>query len=67
MPKDLSPDEKALVDEILRRRKANDRRTYPSAKVKRFRELIGAEIQRTGDLKREYVDQLLRQLRAGEL
>ena len=67
MPHDISADEQAIIAEILSRRGANGRPTVPSQKVKRFRQLIGEEIERTGELRKESVDRLLHQLRSGEL
>ncbi len=66
MTEDISPDERTIVDEILRRIRANERQPIPSHKIKQFLRIIGDELKRTGDLKKEYVDQLVAQFRSGE-
>jgi hypothetical protein len=67
MPDELSLDEKTIVDEALRRLRANDRQPIPSTKVKQFLQMIGDELKRTGELKKAYVEGLVQQLRSGEL
>jgi hypothetical protein len=59
------PNEKAIIDEIIRR-KGSPHQLIPSAKMRIFKAKLGAEIQRTGSLRQEYVDELLRQLKNGE-
>ena len=66
MTEDISPDEKTIVDEILRRIRANERQPMPSHKVKQFLWIIGDELKRTGDRKKEYVDRLVDKFRSGE-
>jgi len=60
------PNEKAIIAEAMRRRGLNEP-LIPSDQFKRFKALLGAEIARTGKLSREYVDELLKQLKSGEL
>ncbi len=60
------PNEKDIVDEILRR-KGSQQPKIPSAKMKIFKAKMGAEIQRAGNLRREFVEALLHQLKNGEL
>jgi hypothetical protein len=60
------PNEKAIIDEILRRQGSQQKR-IPSEKMKIFKTKLGDEIQRTGGLRQEFVDELLRQLKNGEL
>jgi hypothetical protein len=59
-------DDKAIIEEILRRRSGPKQPGIPGEKVRLFLNNIGAEIERTGDFTKEYVDQLLRQLKNGE-
>jgi hypothetical protein len=58
--------EQAIIDEILRR-KGSPQKRIPSEKMCIFKTKLGEEIQRTGTLRREFVDELLRQLKNGEL
>jgi hypothetical protein len=58
--------EQAIIEEALRRRRLNEP-GIPSEQVKKFKAMLGAEIERTGTLTQEYVDQLLHQLKNGEL
>jgi hypothetical protein len=60
------PNEKVIIDEILRRRGSRHKR-IPAEKMKIFKAKLGDEIQRAGSLRREFVDELLRQLKNGEL
>jgi hypothetical protein len=60
------PNEQAIIDEILRRRGSRHGR-IPSEKMKVFKSKLGDEIQRSGSLRPEFVDELLRQLKSGEL
>jgi hypothetical protein len=60
------PNEKAIIDEILRRKTVRENR-IPSDKMKIFKAKLGDEIQRTGSLRQEFVDHLLQQLKSGEL
>ncbi len=60
------PNEKAIIDEILRR-KGSQQKRIPSEKMSIFKAKLGDEIQRTGGLRREFVDELLRQLKNGKL
>jgi hypothetical protein len=61
----ISIDEKKIVEEAMRRLRANDRRLLPSHKVKQFLQIIGEEVKRTGELKTEFVDRLVQQIRSG--
>ena len=60
------PNEEAIIAEALRRRRLNEP-TIPSEQMMKFKAMLGREIERTGNLSQEYVDQLLRQLQHGEL
>jgi hypothetical protein len=59
-------DEKAMIEKLLARMRAR-KPGIPAGQVKKLIENIGKEIERTGCLSKEYVDQLLRQLKNGEL
>jgi hypothetical protein len=58
--------DKAMIDEILRRLRAA-KPGIPAEKVKVFIASIGKEIERTGGLAKEHVDRLLQKLKNGEL
>jgi hypothetical protein len=58
--------DKAMIDEILRRLRAA-KPGIPAEKVKLFIASIGIEIERTGSLAKQRVDLLLQQLKNGEL
>lgn len=60
------PNEKAIIDEILRRKGSRTTR-IPAEQMKIFKAKLGAEISRSGSLRQEFVDDLLRQLKSGEL
>jgi hypothetical protein len=62
-----SPDEKAVIDETRRRVRSNNRQPLPAHKVKQFLRIVGDELQRTGELRKDYVDRVVQQLRSGEL
>jgi hypothetical protein len=66
MAENTIPNEKTIIDEILRRKTVREKR-IPSEKMKLFKAKLGDEIQRNGSLRQEFVDQLLRQLKSGEL
>jgi hypothetical protein len=67
MPDDLSADDQALIERALKSMRSPNRRTVPSQKVKLFLQMVGDELKRTGQLKREYVDQILNQIKSGAL
>ena len=56
------PNEKAIIEQILSR-KGSETKRIPSAKMQIFKAKLGEEIARTGELRREFVDDLLRQLK----
>lgn len=60
------PNEKAIIDEILKRKGTHEKR-IPAEKMQIFKAKLGEEIDRSGNLRREFVDELLRQLKNGEL
>ena len=60
------PNEETIIREILRS-KGTPQKRIPSEKMKIFKTKIGADIERTGTLGQEFVDDLLRQLKNGEL
>jgi hypothetical protein len=59
-------DEKMIVERILQRRHLKQLR-IPAPRMQAFKEKLGEEIERTGKLTQAYVDQLLKQLKNGEL
>jgi hypothetical protein len=59
-------DEKAAIEEALRVMRSNEP-TVPRASVKNFLTKVGDEIRRTGELRKEFVDSLLKKLHDGEL
>ena len=60
------PNEKAIIEEILRRKGTRQQR-ISSEKMEVFKERLGEEIQSTGSLRHEFVEELLKQLKNGEL
>jgi hypothetical protein len=66
MNEKIVSNEQAIIEEALRRRRLNEP-GIPSEKVKRFKAMLGEEIERTGKLSQEYVDHLLQQLKNREL
>lgn len=60
------PNEEAIIAEILRRT-GSERERIPSAKMKILKARLGEEIGRTGTLRQEFVDDLLRRLKGGVL
>jgi hypothetical protein len=60
------PNEKAIIDEILRRKGSQEKR-IPAEKMHVFKMKLGEEIERSGSLRQEFVDDLLHQLKDGEL
>jgi GTP1/Obg family GTP-binding protein len=66
MPEKKLPNEQAIIDEILRRKGRHEKR-IPSEKMKAFKAKLGEEIERTGNLRQDFVDDLLRRLKNGEL
>ena len=65
MDHNITLNDQAIIAEVLRRR-GTSQATYPEASVRQFLEKIGAEIQQTGELRKEAVDRLLQQLHAGD-
>jgi hypothetical protein len=61
----ISVEEKKIVEEAMKRIRANDRHLLPPHKVKQFLQTIGEELKRTGALKQEFVDRLVQQIRTG--
>jgi len=60
--------EQAIIDEILRRKgRQEQEKLIPAEKMKVFKAKLGEEIERTGNLRQEFVDDLLRRLKNGEL
>ena len=58
--------EKAIIDEILRRKGSRQKR-IPADKMHVLKARLGEEIERAGSLRQEFVDDLLRKLKNGEL
>jgi hypothetical protein len=67
MTDDISPDERTIIDETLRRLRTKDRHPIPSHKVKKFLQIIGDELKRTRGLTREYVDRVVQQIKSGSI
>ena len=65
MPDELSADDQALIERALKSIRSPNRHTVPSDKVKLLLVMLGDEIKRTGSLKREYVDQIVSQIKSG--
>jgi hypothetical protein len=61
MVQKVTLDDKAIIEEALRRMQS-DEATIPAENVRKFMTKIGAEIQRTGELRKEVLDGLLQQL-----
>jgi hypothetical protein len=61
-------DDNAMIEEIKRRMASKKPGTaIPGDKVKVFIKRLGKEIEQNGGLAKEHVDELLRQLKNGEL
>jgi hypothetical protein len=67
MPDELSGDDQSLIERALKNLRKPNRRTVPAEKVKLFLLMIGDELKRTGSLKKEYVDQVVDQIKSGAL
>lgn len=63
MTENISYDEKAVIERALEAMRSNEP-TVPRESVKKFLALIGEEIKRTGELRKDFVDRLLQQLHA---
>jgi hypothetical protein len=61
---DISLNDKEIVEEILRTRQPGVP-TISEARVRELMSRIGAEIERSGELRKEAVEQLLKQLNDG--
>ena len=66
MGKTITLDDKAIIEEALRRMQSKEP-TIPAANVRKFMTRIGEEIQRTGELRKEVLDGLLQQLHDGAI
>ena len=67
MKDDFSADDQSLIERALKSMRSPNRHIVPSAKVKLFLQIVGDELKRTGNLKKEYVDQVVRQIKSGAL
>jgi hypothetical protein len=67
MAEKLIPDEKAIIEEILQRKGSSRQARIPAAKMQVFKARLNEEMERTGSLRPEIVDDLLRQLKSGDL
>jgi hypothetical protein len=67
MANELSPEEQAIVNEVLKRIKSRDRQLIPSKRIKQFLQAVGDELKRTGDLTKESVDRFVAQAKVGDL
>jgi hypothetical protein len=66
MNDDATYDEQAVIERALEAMRAKEP-TVPRESVKKFLALVGEEIKRTGELRKEVVDRLLQQLHAGAI
>jgi hypothetical protein len=66
MVKTITLDDKAIIEEALRRMQSKEP-TIPGENVRNFMTRIGEEIQRTGELRKEVLDGLLQQLHDGTI
>ena len=66
MNQNIPFDENAIIERALQAMRS-DEPTIPRASVKKFLAKIGEEIQRSGELRQEVVDGLLKQLHDGAL
>ncbi len=66
MKDETTYDEKAVIERALQAMRSNEP-TIERASVQKFLARIGAEIERTGELRKEVVDRLLQQLHDGEI
>jgi hypothetical protein len=67
MPDDLSADDEALIERALKSMRSPNRGKVPSHKVKLVLLMVGDELKRNGQLRREYVDQVVTQIKSGAL
>ncbi len=67
MPENINADDQAIIEKALQSIRSKDRHSVPSHKVKLFFQMIGDELDRTGSLKKEYVDGLIQRLKSEEL
>jgi hypothetical protein len=66
MNKNVSLDDQAMVAEALRRM-SSERGSIPADKVKQFLAKVGKEMERSGGLTKDHVEQHLRELKNGEI
>jgi hypothetical protein len=66
MTEKATQDEKAIIEKILQRRDLKQPR-ISADRMKVFKAKIGEEIQRSGKLSQEYVNELMEHLKNGEL
>jgi hypothetical protein len=62
----ITLDDKAIIEEALRRLQS-DEPTIPAENVRKFMTKIGEEIQRTGELRKEVLDDMLQKLHDGAI
>ena len=67
MPDDLSADDQALIERALKSIHNPNRQIIPADRVKLFLLMVGDELKRTGELKRDFVQNLVSQLKSGAL
>ena len=67
MSDDLSADDQSLIERALKSIRNPNRKIIPADKVKLFLVMVGDELKRTGQLKRDYVESLLSKLKSGAL
>jgi CHASE3 domain sensor protein len=66
MVQNIKLEDQAVIEEALQRMRS-DESTIPAEKVRKFMTKIGEEIQRTGGLSAEVLNDLLKQLHDGVL
>jgi hypothetical protein len=67
MPDELSADDKSMIERALKSIRNPNRRIIPADKVKLFLLMVGDELKRTGQLKRDFVENLVSQLKSGAI
>jgi hypothetical protein len=66
MPEQVLSQDEGIIEKILHQKAGNLKR-IPPGKLLLFKAKIGEELRRSGNVREQYVDELLRQLRDGEL
>ena len=64
MPEKIDPVDQEIIDKALQSMRSPNRHAVPLQKVKHFRKTIAEELIHMGHLKKEFVDQLVQQLKS---